>query len=91
MPYVSAASSISIYPNPTADTFTVQYTLSTPSLVSIEVIDVFGRTVESRNLGTKNEGTHEEPVSLGRKPAGTYIVTIKSNAGKISNRVSVEK
>jgi hypothetical protein len=73
----NTAEQIGIYPNPTSDVVTVSG--STPTIKNVQVIDVNGKKVAEYNYDNAKEAS----VSLGKLPAGTYLLRVNNNTSKI--------
>jgi len=72
------ATSISIYPNPMNDHFTIE---GATQISSIKVIDLSGRTMMSF------EPTNSNNYSIGTLTAGTYFVVITDGKSEFSKRI----
>ena len=72
------------FPNPgSAGSWTVEFTLPTHSQARLEVLDIGGRRVVSRELGGLPPGTHRIALGEGlRLTAGVYLIRLE--AGGIS-------
>ena len=86
---LSAPNSILILPNPLKEYANLKYTLQTDDIMSIEMVDVHGKTVRSFvDQVYRHAGPHEDvlrfPVEL---PAGTYLIVISSPNGRQSLQV----
>jgi len=72
-------------PNPTRGSTNLFYTATDKETISISVIDINGKAVETyrENLQT---GTNKIPINLEKHSAGTYIVKWQSSTGKNGNQ-----
>jgi sugar lactone lactonase YvrE len=75
---------VNIFPNPSTGTFTVQMN-TTPDNATIEVFNVVGQQVYSSALDQQ-----QTTISLNQ-PAGVYNVVIKTNGGRITEKVTIAK
>jgi hypothetical protein len=67
-----------LYPNPSSGILYADVFLKKPSNVTIEMLDVMGRSVQSRNLGTFPSGEHKHlPMEISAVPPGTYLVRLR--------------
>lgn len=67
-----------LYPNPAAGILYADVSLKRPSAVTIEMLDVTGRTVHTQNLGMLTVGEHKHlPIQISSVPAGTYMVRLR--------------
>lgn len=80
-----------VYPNPSPGTFTVDYTLHSPSEVSLTVSDISGKVLQKRNLGQKSSGLFSETVSVPQPKDGTYLVVVESKEGKKIGKVVIRQ
>lgn len=62
------------FPNPARGSSTVSFSLPRPGSVRVEVVDLAGRRVWSRERGELGSGTHE--VKIAGLPAGLYLIRI---------------
>ena len=78
---VTRKSLLKIYPNPETDKFTIEYKLTKPGVVKIQLVNVQSMVEEIFYTGFKPEGRHTETLDLnkGRIVNGIYYVRI--NAG----------
>ncbi|MBK7965798.1 MAG: hypothetical protein IPK10_11275 [Bacteroidetes bacterium] len=65
-------------PNPYKDRTTIQYMLSNPSLVTVEIANEGGVVVKRFQQGLQKEGRYTVPFSAKEEglPAGRYVVTV---------------
>ena len=80
---------VTAYPNPSKENFTINYSLRKESEVSLKVMDMYGRTVRTNNLGRKNAGNNSESFSLEGAQAGTYVVMLATSEGKKMTKISL--
>ncbi|MBI3258780.1 MAG: T9SS type A sorting domain-containing protein [Ignavibacteriae bacterium] len=69
---------IQLFPNPAEETITLEMTLETLSLISVEIVNSAGSTVQKNELAPDNL-LFRQNVSLKELPVGAYIVTIRTN------------
>ena len=66
-------------PNPVSGIANVDYTISTPGMVRVELTDMIGRTVSTIFEGNvSTAGTYSLEVSAENLPAGMYQIVVKS-------------
>src|SRR5690606_22546113 len=63
-----------IYPSPSNGVITLEITPRTSGHITIEVMDLVGRTVHSRDLGTRSAGLVIERMDLQQLPEGSYMI-----------------
>lgn len=71
-----AVQALSVFPNPVSDIATVQYDLMQSSEVSIEVIDLLGRTNYFENAQALNPGSHQHTIDLSSLRSGIYLLRL---------------
>ena len=79
-----------VTPNPARHGFAVSFRLSDGSPAALELVDVTGRRVEAREVGSLGVGIHS--VGLGRVAgleSGAYWVRLSQAGRSVSRRVSV--
>lgn len=79
---------LTLYPNPTADNFSVSFAENLNS-VNITLTTVEGRTVQARSLQAVSSGTSMD-FNISDLSAGTYMLSIESN-GKTSTYPVIRK
>ncbi len=65
-----------IYPNPFNDQILIEHYNYKQLESTIELIDVLGKIVLTKDLGTLQKGLHFTYISTARLPAGNYIVVL---------------
>jgi hypothetical protein len=83
--------SVSVYPNPTRDAATLQFSLAQNSKVTIHLIDAVGRTVSALADGMMNQGAHQISIPTNNLAAGVYNISIQTEQGNLTQRLSVVK
>lgn len=88
--FSASENSVLIYPNPISKSSTLEYTLPTPEIISIRLLDLQGRILktfmENENQVT---GNHQVTIDLDNEiPSGSYLIVIATaNGGKESIKV----
>ncbi len=72
---------ILIYPNPADDYANIQFTLSSNSHVEINIINLNGQKLITKNFNNLNEGIQTIQITTNNLKSGIYIVSIKSKEG----------
>lgn len=76
---VLAATAPTLAPNPTAGFATLRYDLTSPSTVSVEVLDNLGRRVSLPLTATaQRAGSHEVQLDVRALPAGLYVARLRA-------------
>ena len=80
---------ISLYPNPTADEFTLRYHLPRAATLRFVLTDGLGRTVVTRRREGLVSGDHTETFIVGGTPPGVYYLRVLDASGAISASLPV--
>jgi hypothetical protein len=81
---------VSNYPNPFRETTMIQVQLAAPSQLTIDIMDVSGRTLERWSEGA-DEGIYRREWNASRYPAGIYYVRVADEQGNILNLLKMVK
>lgn len=73
-------SDIQIFPNPTNGNFTIDLGERNSSITNVEVSDLWGRTVLSKNI---NRNDNQWSFSIAAEPAGIYLVKLRKDGAHI--------
>lgn len=77
-----------VYPNPTSTDLNIDLTLDTPSEISINLMDISGRTVMTRNIqGKQSELTQK--LNVSDLQSGMYLLQIKAGEKLIVKNVNI--
>ncbi len=77
------------FPNPTTRSARVEFTLSQPSDITLDVFDVTGRRVASLAGGAYAAGTHGLDWDASRVSAGLYVLRLRVGGQGFSRRITV--
>jgi len=77
------------YPNPVTDRARVEFETALHGKVTVELFDALGRRVATVADGTFAAGPHAVDLSLGRLPAGVYVVVMRSARAVVSRQMTV--
>lgn len=77
------------YPNPVISSATVNYTLQSPSAISLKLVDILGRTVATIEEGPHAPGTHTVTLSTAALKPGTYFLRLETPGGMQVKPVAV--
>lgn len=78
-------------PNPVSSTTTFGITLSTEDVVSISLMDAFGRELTSSSLGLLGAGRHTHTFTMKDVASGTYFYTVTVGGRRITKQCVVVK
>jgi photosystem II stability/assembly factor-like uncharacterized protein len=82
---VPLSGELMLFPNPTANTSTLRYTLTAPVRVRIDLTDSEGRTIALLRDMVQPAGEHDVPVSTARLAAGVYFVRLTARSASGEN------
>lgn len=82
---------VALYPNPTSGVATLEFSLAHNSNVTVSVMDATGRTVSVLADGNMSQGTQKIQVPTANLAAGVYNISIRTEQGNLTQRLSVVK
>ncbi|MFH1049849.1 MAG: T9SS type A sorting domain-containing protein [bacterium] len=86
--YYGNENSLKIYPNPANDVIKIEYYISLPSLVDIELHDLLGnKIISTKNY--KTTGSFTEIFSTYNLSNGVYFIIVKINNSVMTDRVMI--
>lgn len=86
---IEALFDLSIYPNPGAGMINMNYELEKSMEMSIEILDMTGRVIQSVFSGMKSSGNQIETFDVSQFATGVYLVRIVADGQQIARRISV--
>lgn len=79
-----------VAPNPAVDRMSVSFALASAEPASFDLVDVTGRRVLSREVGSLGAGSHQiEIVTAGRVPPGVYFLRLAQGGRVATSRVAI--
>ena len=85
----ASVQSFTVSPNPTTGTVIVNLALAQSSEVRVEVVNTFGQTVQTLNIGKVDNLTQR--VELGNLPQGSYFLRATVDGETAVRRVVVQR
>lgn len=79
-----------VYPNPLRDNGTVALELSSPSQLSLQLLDVQGRVMQDVFQGNLSLGTHQIPFNVEQLPKGTYLLRLTSENQSTTQQLIIQ-
>ncbi|MEM7102950.1 MAG: T9SS type A sorting domain-containing protein [Bacteroidota bacterium] len=79
-------STVLVFPNPTADEVTVKLELRGTADVTLEVVDVLGRLLETQ-IYPEHQGLFQKELSLENYPPGSYFIQVDTGSGFFVEKV----
>ncbi len=86
---IKKSEKIKIYPNPTSDIVTVEIELSKSDNLRIEMLDVTGKIIYSRELGKQNAGLINSTIDVSQISNGLYVLKVIQGNEQKTNTISV--
>ncbi len=86
---VTAVNDFAMFPNPTNGLLNVEFNLVSSQRVSIDVLDLTGRLVISRDLGVLPAGYSLQQVDLSGHSEGLYLLNMNVNEGRVVGKFTV--
>lgn len=80
-----------VYPNPAAQSATVELNLTTAANLNISLVDITGKTIKSIFKGASHSGTTRIAFELSDVNVGIYFVVVASNTDKKVLMLNVAK
>ena len=81
--------SINLFPNPAFEQVNVIFDLKENNRITLEVMDLAGRTMKSSDLGVRNQGIVIEQISVEDLSSGMYLLNIRTESAVISKKLLV--
>lgn len=69
------------YPNPTLDASRFNFSTAKPQNINLEIFDLNGRVIYTRNLGFRNTGDHLVELPSDQLESGTYFYRLQGEDG----------
>lgn len=85
-----AIQEVAVYPNPATDEAVVEYNLTSASDVTIKLIDINGKVVETVSLNNTSVGQGSTTLNVADLAAGVYNVSITSNDSSIVKKLIIK-
>ncbi len=79
-----------LYPNPVKNQGFIEYDLENSGDVTLNVLDVTGKLVSSRNLGTQSVGSQKATFDVSNLNSGTYIMVLVAGNQRMVEKVIVQ-
>lgn len=81
--------SISAYPNPAADNFSLSYSLNQPSLVTVDLLDLAGKKMKTIFTENHATGSHIATIAIAPEMKGVYLVRLTAGAAQHIRKVAL--
>jgi PKD repeat protein len=87
---VEGLGTVSVYPNPSAGVYQVDFNTNNDVNIAIQVTNVLGQTVYTKNIGSIN-GTHKDAIDITNEAPGVYYVVIVSDNKTVLTNMLVKQ
>ncbi|HSH64298.1 MAG TPA: T9SS type A sorting domain-containing protein, partial [Bacteroidia bacterium] len=87
--YDSFLSNMIIYPNPSTESITLNLNLKSPQQITIEITDLTGKLIRSRNVGTL-QGETIQTINVSGVAKGTYTMRVVGEQGIEVRKIILE-
>jgi hypothetical protein len=84
---LSGISQISIFPNPAHDVSNISYYLQQSKIISIELVDISGKTIKQLYRQEDTPGYHAQVLNLQGIASGVYFIKTSANEQKVSQKL----
>lgn len=75
----NSKAALNVYPNPVSDMMYLNFNVSKQSGISIDIVDITGRTTQNLINSQYDAGTYTETVNLSNLSPGRYFILFKSD------------
>jgi hypothetical protein len=82
---------LEIWPIPASRDMNISYTLDEASEIRMDLLNIAGQMVMSRNLGPRSAGSHAETIDVSSFKEGIYILKFKSGTSISSNKIKIAR
>lgn len=81
--------SLRVYPNPTTETVTVDFSVSTTGPIAVSLTDLLGRKVRTLRETIHSSGDYSRTINLRGLSSGSYTLTLETPTGLANRRILV--
>jgi len=85
----ATVSDLSVFPNPVSDQLSVQLDLRQSADISIEIVDITGRSVYTLPVEKHNTGAFSKPLNTSSLPDGCYLLRLSVNGVMTTKHISI--
>lgn len=78
------------YPNPATDELNIRFNLENNNNVVINLIDITGKTLTTKNMGNISAGTYRETFNTSNFASGIYFIEFNLGEEKVTERFIVK-
>jgi len=85
------ANDLEVFPNPARTDFNVKYTFDQPAKATLDVIDLSGRIIFTREVSHDSPGTFLENIRMAAEPPGAYVIRLSFGGSMITRKIIVSR
>lgn len=78
-----------LYPNPTRDVITLTFSNSTAETITISVLDINGRAIQTLEKGEKPEGVYTYHINVSEQKPGIYFLILETTKDRYNQKIVV--
>ncbi|MCH2215410.1 MAG: Omp28-related outer membrane protein [Flavobacteriales bacterium] len=78
-----------LFPNPTNNVLNVEFTLVTSQRVTIDILDLTGRLVYSKDLGMQPAGYSLQSIDVSDQSQGLYLINMNVEDGQVVGKFTI--
>jgi hypothetical protein len=82
---------LQIWPNPASRDLTISYTLEDASEISMDILNIAGQMMMSRELGPRGSGSHTETIDVSSFREGLYLLRFRSDNNVSTSKIKVAR
>lgn len=82
----SSVSKFNLFPNPSNGILNVEFSLTQSQRVTIDIFDVVGKLIDSRDFGILPAGYSLQALDLSGNPQGVYLMNMSVNDGQVVSK-----
>jgi hypothetical protein len=85
----SLNSTLSVYPNPVSDNLNIAFELTETERITIDVMNLLGQVVLSKDLGTLSSGYSLQNLNVSNLNSGLYLVNINTKDSQVVRKITI--
>ncbi|MFL5752275.1 MAG: T9SS type A sorting domain-containing protein [Bacteroidia bacterium] len=89
--YSDAGKNMLLYPNPTANSFMLQYEAKEEGTLKLEIYNLMGELIRSQQLSSKQKGKNLERIDVNGLSIGIYLVKLSGKEQQQVQKLIIEK
>ncbi|MFL5752276.1 MAG: T9SS type A sorting domain-containing protein [Bacteroidia bacterium] len=89
--YSDAGKDMLLYPNPTANSFMLQYEAKEEGTLKLEIYNLMGELIKSQQLISKQKGKNLERIDVNGLSSGIYLVKLYCNGEQVVRKLVIDK